>query len=455
MKLAIKNLSIYLYIFLISTSFISSIIEIPLYPIKVKGIPKYQNITISEPYDPYNDNNSFSFVEQGNTFINANKLFLAKIKIGSQGQTFNLILDTGSSILWVGRNTCEGKHTLIHTFNPSTSSTARNTGQYFSMKYGSGACNGFYYNDEIEYIQNKRFKMYFGVADTANFEVENCDGIIGLSKEYTDERLSFIHMLKKHGNTDSLVFSVKFENREFKPYVEGTMYIGEHSDFSKKEAVSVPMVFQTNKIFWACELSSFGIKNSEHYSHSDRETNIIFDTGTNFIILPMKYYQDIYLDLNKFGCGTLISDSGIQIFAGSGDSLPDFVFKFDRHNFTIPGKYAFYLNSNGIYVSTINFKTSGTFIIGSPFFFVFHTLFDANNDELKFYPLKNGVIQSGSRKLSTLAIVFIAIGGVVFIVGIILIIYFSVKKCKEKKNNKNIIPEDIGNIGEDYYGLYK
>ena len=180
MNLSTKFLSIYLYIFLISASFISSIIEIPLYPIKVKGIPKYENISISEPYDPNNDNNGISFIEEGNTFMNANKLFLAKIKIGSQGQEFNLILDTGSSILWVGRNTCGGEHTLIHKFNPSTSSTARNTGQYFDMKYGSGACNGLYYNDYIEYIPKRRFNMYFGVADTANFKVENCDGIIGL-----------------------------------------------------------------------------------------------------------------------------------------------------------------------------------------------------------------------------------------------------------------------------------
>ena len=155
--------------------------------------------------------------------------------------------------------------------------------------------------------------------------------------------------------------------------------------------------------------------------------------------------------MTKFGCGSLLSNNGYQIFCGSNDTLPDFVFKFDRHNFTIPGKYAFYLSSSGVYISSAIFQESGTFIIGTPFFFVFHTLFDSYNDELKFYPLKNGVIQSGSRKLSTVAIIFIVFGGIVFVVGIALIIYFSVKKCKEKQN-KNIIPD---NIGEDYYGLYK
>ena len=451
MKFASKYLSIYLYICLINTSFISSIIEIPLYPLKVKGIPKYENISMIEQYYPTSDNESISFTEEGNTFINRDILYIAKIKLGSEGQPFNLLLDTGSSILWVARNGCGGKHTITNEFNPATSSTSQNTGITFSLNYGSGSCSGFYYNDNIEYIKSKSFNMNFGVADTAKFTVDQCDGIIGLSKDYADERLSFIHMLREHGNTDSLVFSVKFESQEFEPYAQGVMYIGEHSDFSKKEAVSVPMVFQANKIFWACELSSFGLKNNDYYSHSDYETNLIFDTGTNVIILPLKYYQDVLKDLTKFGCGSLLSNNGYQIFCGSNDTLPDFVFKFDRHNFTIPGKYAFYLSSSGVYISSAIFQESGTFIIGTPFFFVFHTLFDSYNDELKFYPLKNGVIQSGSRKLSTVAIIFIVFGGIVFVVGIALIIYFSVKKCKEKQN-KNIIPD---NIGEDYYGLYK
>ena len=44
--------------------------------------------------------------------------------------------------------------------------------------------------------------MKFGVADTANFMVDQCDGIIGLSKEYKYNELSFIHMLKEKEITD-------------------------------------------------------------------------------------------------------------------------------------------------------------------------------------------------------------------------------------------------------------
>ena len=447
MKFASKYLSIYLYICLISTSFISSIIEIPLYPLKVKGIPKYENISMIEQYYPTSDNESILFVEEGNTFINRDILFIAKIKLGSEGQPFNLLLDTGSSILWVARNGCGGKHTITNEFNPATSSTSQNTGITFSLNYGSGSCSGFYYNDNIEYIKSKSFNMNFGVADTAKFTVDQCDGIIGLAKKYADNRLSFIHMLKEYKNTDSLLFSIKFETDIIKTNFEGTMYIGKHDDFSKSETISIPMVFYSREIFWACTLSSFGLNNTGNYIHSDYEINILFDTGTNSILLPLKYLQDIQKDLPKYNCYIIQSDSGYQIRSTSTSNLPDLVFKFGRHTLTIPGRYGFYSSNKGI-ISFATFQNSAPFIMGSPFFFVFHTLFDADSNELKVYPLKNG-IKSG---LSIVAIIFIAIGSIVLIVGIILLIYYLVNKYRQRKT-RNIPVEDLRT---DYFEkLYK
>ena len=447
MKFASKYLSIYLYICLISISFISSIIEIPLYPVKVKGIPKYENISMIEQYYSTNDNESISFVEEGNTFINRDIVFIARIKLGSQRKSFNLLLDTGSNTLWVGRIGCQGDHAIINEFNPSNSTTAKNTGKTFSITYGSGSCIGFYYNDNLEYLESKSFNMNFGVADTANFKVDQCDGIIGLSKKYSDNKESFIHMLKEYKNTDSLVFSIKFETDKIATNIEGKMYIGKHDDFSKSEAISIPMVFYMRDIFWACELSSFGFNNTDNYIHSDYTINIIFDTGTNSILLPLQYLQDIQKDLSKFNCYVFQSGSNYQIMCSSTTKLPDLVFKFGRHTLTIPARYGFYLSNRGI-VSFATFKSSGPFIMGSPFFFVYHTLFDSDNDELKIYPLKSG-IKSG---LSTGVIVLIAIASIVLLVGLIILIYYLVYKYRQKKM-RDIHPEDLRT---DYFEkLYK
>ena len=46
---SLKRIYINIYIFLLNLFLFNSILEIPLQPLKVKGIPKYKNISILEP----------------------------------------------------------------------------------------------------------------------------------------------------------------------------------------------------------------------------------------------------------------------------------------------------------------------------------------------------------------------------------------------------------------------
>ena len=442
-----NNIYFYIYIFLINLSFICCIIEIPLQPIKVKGIPKYQNLTIIEPGSPLIEKNGTFYHEEGNAEINSNFIFFASINIGSNSQPFNLILDTGSSVLWVAHSNCGNKcsSTINRRYNPSGSTTCDGPYNSFSIKYGTGSVNGFYYNDNIEYISTKKFNMFFGVASNAYFEVTNCDGIIGLSKSYDDERLSFIHMFKKYANIDSTAFSIKFENDYFKGGIKGKMYIGEHEDFSKSDAVSCPLVYYGNKIFWAGEISSFTLKNNDHKVTSNKKINIIFDTGTNFIILPTRYLNDIEKDLSYFDCFTVNVDNGIQIACQPNNNFPELRFEINGNTLIFPRSYAFYRSPNSNYLySFVTFSDSSISIMGSIFFFLFHTLFDEENKELKFYPLK-GNVEGG---LSTFVIVIIVVCVIGFAIAIALIVYYYVKRHKEKKNMLQ------GNLGQNYFDNY-
>ena len=453
-KSKINNIFFYFYLFLINLSFICCIIEIPLQAIKVKGIPKYQNLTIIEQGSPLIENNGSFYYQEGNIEINSELIFFTSIKIGSNSQPFNLLLDTGSSILWVTENNCSSCSSQItRYYNSNSSTTSKGPYDDFFIQYGTGSANGYFYNDNIEYLSNKKFKMYFGVASSAYFTVTNCDGIIGLAKSYTDERISFIHMLKKYGNTDSTVFSIKFENDYFQGGVKGAMFIGEHEDFSKKETVSCPLTFYLHKSFWAGELSSFSLKNNEHEAKSNYKTNIIFDTGTNAIILPTKYLIDIQNDLISFNCYIIEVQNSYQIACNANSNLPDLRFEFNGHTLIFPRKYAFYYtskNNNYVYSMTVfkDLTDSSFFIMGSPFFFLFHTLFDEENKKLKFYPLHDSIIEKDLNENSNnifliiliIALIFIIIISVVVVIS--LIVYFFVKKRKEK-NIENVIKENI------------
>ena len=90
----------YIILILSYLTLANSIIEIPLASIKVKGIPKYSNFKLIEfiPASIENKNNR-TLIEEGNALIDMNLLFIANVRIGSNKQEFNLVLDTGSLIM--------------------------------------------------------------------------------------------------------------------------------------------------------------------------------------------------------------------------------------------------------------------------------------------------------------------------------------------------------------------
>ena len=439
-----------LILVLINYYFTNSILEIPLQGVRIKGVPKYPNITMIESGKKIIINKKVIFYEEGNTITNGNLLFLANVKIGSNSQNFNLVLDTGSNLLWVAEKGCSGENTITNYFTPKSSSTCGPKEGPFEIKYGTGNCVGNFYRDEVQYIPNKKFKIKFGVASNADFTVDGGDGIIGLTKSYDDEEKSFIHMLKKSGNTDSLSFSIKFEDNDyFVSDVKGIMYIGEHDDFSKNTTVTCPLVSYRSEIFWGCILSAFSLSGSKSRIESTHSTGIIFDTGTNIIILPLKYLYDIENSLSGFGCYIVNQNRGYILACMKSGDIPDLNFQFNGHTLTIPREYAFYPPSrySNYVFSFLQFDDSlGVYIMGSVFFFLFHTLFDEEKGEMKFYPLNEGLIDgNGTIKrrpfednydeegLSGEVIAIIVIISILVVIIIVLVIYFLIRN--RKRNN--------------------
>ena len=437
---SIQNISIYSFLLLLNFFYSISILEVPLKTIKVKNIPKYRNITKIESRKKIMLNNTILFHEEGDSIISNDLLFLANIKVGSNHQEFNLVLDTGSSILWVAKYGCTGENAITHFFNPSASSTSKSTGQSFEISYGTGYCKGIFYNDNIRYLSNGDFNMYFGVVSRADFLAQGADGIIGLGKSYEEEALSFVHMLKESKVTDSLAFSFKFELDVFESDVEGKMYIGRHDDFSKSEVKSCPLVSYKSDTFWACQLDSFSIKGSSHEAISSRSTGVIFDTGTNAIFLPLQYLEDIQEKLTNFGCRKHEFNGNYYILCEASGDVPDLNFKFNNQILTIPKEYIFtYATTDKKYIiSSIIFTTEDLALLGSVFFYVYHTLFDEENKELKFI-LNDGKIGG----LSTFVIILIVVVSIATVLLIAYVIYYYVKKRREQ----NIL---VGNSRNNY-----
>ena len=414
-------------------------IEIPFKPLKVRGISKYRNITFDEPLINNNKKlfNTTILTSEGGTKLNDNFLFLGTIKIGSNNQQFNLVLDTGSYIIWVPKQGSKDKYTITNHFDPSKSTSSTNTKQSFTQKYGTGYCDGYYYKDNILYIGSNKANMKFGVADNTDFEVNGADGIIGLAHMYYDSSLSFIHNLKNSKIIDSLSFSFLFEGEIDIP-MSGKLILGKHKHFSNKNVTTCPLINkgETTDIYWACEISSVVIENlNSEKSTSNKKYNIIFDTGTNRIMLPLAYYEDLKSKIKKYGCSGIRESSGYLIECPNNSPI-QFSFKINGYIYTLPLEFSYYSYYNNRIRSLVIF-TDEFAIIGSPFFVVFHTLFDKDNEKLRFYTEYKNIVKKDSMSFATI----IGIIAVVLVVLIILgCLIYRIVIWKRAKRAANDIP---------------
>ncbi len=192
--------------------------------------------------------------------------------------------------------------------------------------------------------------------------------------------------------------------------------------------------------FWACEMTSLSVLNLNKTVKltSKKKVSGIFDSGTNAIFLPFFYIEQMKDSLQNMNCFTR-KDSGIGNTARyqlvcKGEAL-NFHLVIGGHTFIIPWEYSFY-NIGGYAFSRIFFQQSieninDVYIIGSPFFMLFHILFDSYSKELHFFPEKDEFLIKGSW-WSTNHIIYVLIFGILIISFIALIILLILWKKKNK-----------------------
>lgn len=113
-----------------------------------------------------------------------NTQYFIDIEIGTPGQTFLVVPDTGSSNLWVYGSGCSSIPCRTHTtFDASASSTYTSSTEPFIIEYGSGGITGTVSYDVAGFAgvyANMGFGEVFKVSG-ATFYVSQLDGIIGLA----------------------------------------------------------------------------------------------------------------------------------------------------------------------------------------------------------------------------------------------------------------------------------
>ena len=470
-----KQIFFILIAFLKTTIIISQQIEIPLKLINTSYLkyPKPKTIFINKN-SLYNIKSFHllknSFISDSQTTLSCNIellnsfLFAAEIEIGSNSQKFDVVLDTGSEILWVPEvNSINSNPQIERFYNPKNSKTSKNTSKSFEVRYGTGYCKGYYYQDQIKFLSNEKYDIIFGSANNSIFEVDGTEGIMGLAKYYPNYQLSPLLTLQKKGFLKYTSFSFKYDNKK------GNLvfYVGKpHSDFNTKN-VAFCNLLNNNKyeiMLWACKLSYFGlIKNtSDIYDNNNiiakADISIILDTGTNSIILPYSIINYIENKLRKYNCvvGSSEDEYDVSYFIVCFDiyNIPDVSLQFGDYVLILNKYKMFYMVDLGFgitgYLLNVQFqKDLDVAIIGQNFFIEFHTLFDAENNVLKFYSEYKGKIINLNNYLEDEENSF-STGTTLLLIVIIflIIIYFchrSYQKKQMEEHNYDWLDKNNGN----------
>jgi hypothetical protein len=331
-------------------------------------------------------------VVSGTIQIIESRLFAAPITIGSNSepQKFNVILDTGSINLWVAKIGSKDAHKIDNHFDPSLSPSATRTPETFTVQYGTGSTDGYYYSDKVNFISTGNYELKFGAADETDFNVKGADGIMGLAKKYNSNEYSAVFTLNAKKVIPNKSFSFKYLNEK-----EVEMYLGEeHSDFSNENnTAQCQLLHKTtyDNLLWTCKLYKFGFlsEDMERNVTSPCGYNFLFDTGSNIMILPLETLENISRNLSQFNCTVATTSNGQQIFCTNSKNLPNVYIEVGNHYLILDKEKMFSLvrleDGRTGYLLDAVFKDSNMPIMGQRFFQLFHTKFDLENKVLKFY----------------------------------------------------------------------
>ncbi|KZV73515.1 acid protease [Peniophora sp. CONT] len=108
--------------------------------------------------------------------------YLASIGIGTPSQSLDVVLDTGSSDLWVATKGCTDCPTHTPEFDTTQSSTLNASSQFVILSFGSGAVGGTLLQDTVslgpftvpDQVFTGATQLITGLLDTSTF------GILGL-----------------------------------------------------------------------------------------------------------------------------------------------------------------------------------------------------------------------------------------------------------------------------------
>ncbi|NXN17018.1 PEPA protein, partial [Indicator maculatus] len=308
--------------------------------------------------------------------------YYGTISIGTPGQDFTVIFDTGSSNLWVPSVYCASLAcSNHHRFNPAASSTFVGTNDSVSITYGTGSMTGVLGYDTVIVADIKVLNQIFGLTETEPgdfFYYSPFDGILGLafpSIASSGATPVFDNMMAEHLVARDL-FSVYLSSNG----ASGSFVLFGAIDYSyTTNGISwIPLSAET---YW--QITMDGVYIGGQPVACFQGCQAIVDTGTSLLVVPNNVLSTIFY---SFG-----ANSNGQISCSAVSSLPNLVYYINNEAFQVPPS-AYVIESDGY--CTLAFEgmdvpteAGELWILGDVFIRQYYTIFDRANNRVGLSPL--------------------------------------------------------------------
>ncbi|QBM85625.1 saccharopepsin [Metschnikowia aff. pulcherrima] len=317
-----------------------------------------------------------------------NAQYFTEIQLGTPGQPFKVILDTGSLNLWVPSKECGSLACFLHSkYDHDDSSSYKANGTEFKIQYGSGAMQGFVSQDTLAIGDLIIPKQDFAEATSEPglaFAFGKFDGILGLAYDTISQNkiVPPVYNAIAQGLLDAPQFGFYLGDVNKDENNGGLATFGGYEEsLFKGDLIWLPV---RRKAYW--EVTFEGIGLGDEFAELAK-TGAAIDTGTSLITLPSSLAEIINAKI-----GATKSWSGqYQVDCDTRDDLPDLTLNLGGHNFTLTA-YDYTLEVSGSCISAftpMDFPEpiGDLSIIGDAFLRKYYSVYDLEKNAVGLAPV--------------------------------------------------------------------
>jgi len=314
--------------------------------------------------------------------------YYGEIEIGTPGQKFTVIFDTGSSNLWVPSSTCGWLNIACkrhNKYDSTKSSTYTKDGRDFSIQYGTGAMKGFVSVDTVcvagVCVDNQGFAE--AVKEPGiTFIAAKFDGILGMGWNTiaVDGIPTVFDSMIAQKKVDAPVFGF-WLNRDPNDSNGGKLVLGGTDDkLFTGEMSYIPL---TRLGYWQVKMDGVSVASGPRKGTTvcAGGCEAVMDTGTSLIAGPA---SDIAAINKAIGAKVNPLTGQGMIDCDTIPNLPVINFTFDGKDYPLEGKdYVLKIEQGGAAMCLSGFMgiqtPGGLWILGDVFLGRYYSEYDVGN----------------------------------------------------------------------------